>query len=149
MTTTTTTTLDARDIKVGDHIGIRGDGGALSVAGHRLLRGFMIEVAHVSALGGGTFHVGGYRVTQKGLRSKSNTYRDVIIGGPNRGEWTMLPAATTIRVPVVIEMTPEQIRQYCEEYGIEPSEVREHIRNGILTGIQAGTAGAFWTATLK
>jgi hypothetical protein len=89
-------TLTARDIRIGDRIGIRsGPDGAISPhRWTRLTRGYMIEVSYVSHTPQGV-HVGGVQITQTGRRVKAETYRQAVIDGPDGGQWNTLRTAAT------------------------------------------------------
>jgi len=83
----------ARDIRVGDIIGIKGDGGARTCGtrGARCMRGFAMEVIQVIHLRPGVV-VDGILVTTKGRRRKGEPRRTVFIEGPSEGpgrQWSM------------------------------------------------------------
>jgi len=50
---------------------------------------------------------------------------------------------------ISIEMTPEQVEDYCVEYGSDPADLREDIQSYILTMVQGCAAGQFWEATIR
>lgn len=88
----TTSTPDARDIRIGDHIGIRGAAGAVSHHTMRTVgRGFMVEVTYVSGPNSaGDMCVSGVEITQTGRRRKSEQQRTVLVSGPAGGQWNMI-----------------------------------------------------------
>ena len=60
-----------------------------------------------------------------------------------------------IVVPVVIEMTPEQMSELANEYGIgdqkqpKEAEVREFCRGYMRELAQQSAAAEFWSATVR
>jgi hypothetical protein len=56
-----------------------------------------------------------------------------------------------IAVPLVIELTPEQIADLAVEYGIDtdPASVREFVRSYVLNIAQQSAASEFWSARLR
>lgn len=63
---------------------------------------------------------------------------------------TTRKTAMKVNVTIAVEMTDDQVSDLMAEYGIERSEVRQFVRDGIVTAAQNGGAVAdFWTATLK
>lgn len=65
-------------------------------------------------------------------------------------------AAIRVQVPLVIEMSAEQVERYAAEFGLpyhdgplRAKDVVDDVRANALNDIQGGTIGQFATVTIK
>ncbi len=130
--------LTSFDIKIGDHVGIRGSAGALSCTSWNPIKhGFMLRVTHVTHQTDGVI-IHGVLITQTGRDRKGEPYREVFVNGDNGGQWHMIKSITTNEENTmsVKKLTPkmQQFVSALEKHGyIDP--IRDGRGSGTIVAL--------------